>query len=150
MGKKNKKKKAFIGFNPQTEKRPRGLSLANKEQDRSVSWNIAILDKNGPFGWGSLDVNMFWNHIKNRFAEFEKLTWNEIFKHRLNHPIKVGDICFEAQKRLVEIELDDYDELTSLGITNVARVFGVRNGSKFSVLWWDPNHQICPSPKKDT
>jgi hypothetical protein len=150
MGKKSKKNKPTFGFNPKTEKIPRGLSLADREQDKTVSWNIAILDKDGPFGWGSLDLDMFWKHIKLRFAEFEKLTWDEIFQNRLHHRVQVENICPEARRRLCEIELDDYDELVSLGITNVARVLGVRNGFKFSVLWWDPQHQVCPSHKKHT
>lgn len=28
------------------------------------------------------------------------------------------------------------------------RVFGLRSGAKFKILWWDPNHEIWPTTVK--
>jgi predicted DNA-binding transcriptional regulator AlpA len=42
------------------------------------------------------------------------------------------------------------NDLFSLRLSSLERLWGLRSNDVFSVLWWDPNHQICPSPKKHT
>jgi hypothetical protein len=56
-----------------------------------------------------------------------------------------GSIIGEAQRRLVAIAQDDIDDLFSLHLGGKPRVWGVRDGSVLRLLWWDPEHEICPS-----
>jgi len=62
----------------------------------------------------------------------------------------VASIIKDAQKRLEELKLDDVDQLYSLRLNGRERLWGIRSNDKFSILWWDPEHQICPAPLKHT
>jgi hypothetical protein len=62
----------------------------------------------------------------------------------------VDKLIKEAQDRLTEISLDDLDELTSLHLTGKGRVWGIIDQGVMNLLWWDPEHQVCPSHKKHT
>ena len=75
--------------------------------------------------------------------------WNDLTKGG-SHNISVGSLSKDAQKRLVELNLDDNDELFSMRIAGKPRIFGIRDRNVFHVLWWDANHDVCPSHKKNT
>lgn len=87
--------------------------------------------------------------VMGSLKSYETMTWSEI-EGRRNHFIKLSDCVKEARDRLQELQHDDVDELFSLRITGAERVFGIREMSVLSILWWDPGHQVCPSPKKHT
>lgn len=55
----------------------------------------------------------------------------------------------EAQNRLSEIKLY-YDSLFSLRLTGTLRLFGYIENSIFYTIWYDPEHEVCPAPKKHT
>ena len=80
---------------------------------------------------------------------FESMTWSEIEGKR-NHAISCDSIIREAQRRLEDIGQDDLDELFSIRLTGRQRIWGIRDGTIFRLLWWDRQHAICPSPKKHT
>jgi len=40
--------------------------------------------------------------------------------------------------------------LFSFAIDGRRRVWGIRREHVLCLLWWDPNHQVCPSQKKAT
>ena len=55
-----------------------------------------------------------------------------------------------AKTRLSEILLDDLDGLSRLRLSGRKRLFGVRRHNEFSILWWDPEHEVAVSVKKHT
>ena len=62
-----------------------------------------------------------------------------------NHEIEVSRIIPEAQERLVELHKADYDVLFSLRVSGKIRIWGIREGRVFQILWFDFEHEICPS-----
>jgi hypothetical protein len=86
-------------------------------------------------------------HVK--LGDYEKMTWGEI-TGKGNKRIPVDDICDDAKSRLVELQLDDAEELWELRLSGKERVWGMRIGTVYYLLWWDPNHTVCPSRKKHT
>lgn len=113
---------------------------------------MRILDKNGDWSWRGIDEKTIWEDIHSKLSEFERKTWNEILiKERYrNHLIVISKICPRAQKRLRKIKQDDIDELVSLRLTGQKRVWGIKEGNILKVLWWDPDHTVCPSIKSYT
>ena len=102
-------------------------------------------------GWKDLDVSER-DEVLSRFQSWEKMTWKQILvdgKWR-NHAIDVDQCCPEAQARLRSLKLDDYDQLVSLAVNSTGRVIGILDRATFQILWWDPNHQVCPSTQKHT
>jgi hypothetical protein len=109
------------------------------------------MDVSGIFGWDVLDAEGI-SFILGKLANFETMTWREILldAKKQNHNVAVDKLSEEAQARLVEINLDDLDELTSLRLTGKGRVWGIIDRGVMDLLWWDSEHRICPSRKKHT
>lgn len=76
------------------------------------------------------------------------MDWNDTVAR--DHAVKVSSIIPEAQRRLMELQLDDTDQLWRFRFDGETRLWGLRDGSCFLVLWWDPEHKVCPSKLKHT
>jgi hypothetical protein len=98
-----------------------------------------------PYGWHRVDATTLL-HIREKLAHFESMTWNEILVvgKRRNHSIDIGAITAEARQRLEAIGLG-LDEVVSLRLSGAERVFGYLDNGVLVLLWWDPDHQVCPS-----
>jgi hypothetical protein len=140
--KKPKIKHPFI-----TEKIPKAQPDSNPYR-LNPAWRVKRLEMVDPFGWHNMTSEQI-HEIRVKLSNFETMTWGEIIGPQ-NHPIGVGDICKEARDRLSAMMLDDVDELFSLRLMGTQRIWGILEHNVLTVLWWDPNHQICPSPKKYT
>ncbi|MBU0558787.1 MAG: hypothetical protein KJ799_07025 [Bacteroidetes bacterium] len=102
----------------------------------------------------SLDENVFWSQIFPKLKHFEERTWGSIEREQYgakgkskHHSVEVSKIIKEAQKRLSDLQLDEFDELFSLRITGKIRIWGIRQCSYLRVLWIDLEHEICPTIK---
>ena len=111
-------------------------------------WAIARADFDGPWCPKKMPKDSLVN-VLDRLKDFERSTWQDIERGG-SHFISVGDVIKEAQVRLQELKLDDTDELFSLRLKGKERLWGLRSNDKFALLWWDPEHQICPAPLKNT
>jgi hypothetical protein len=67
-----------------------------------------------------------------------------------SHFVEVDSLAPAARKRLVELGHDDLDQLFSIRIQGKPRAWGFRDGPVLLFLWWDPEHEVCPSVKKHT
>ncbi len=115
------------------------------------TWRIFLLQMRDPFGWHLLDAAKI-HYVLTKLREYEGQTWNQILvvDKKKNHPIRIDKLCKDAQDRLKELKLDDVDELISLHLTGEERIFGIRDNEILNILWWDSEHQVCPSPLKYT
>lgn len=116
-------------------------------------WSFAILDLVAQVGgWVHLRPEVL-DQLLARFQSWERMTWSQILSEggkKRNHIIDVGKCCTESQERLKFLKLDDYEELLSLSVSGRARVIGILDRATFKILWWDPDHQVCPSTMKHT
>jgi hypothetical protein len=118
-------------------------------------WSFQIFDPEG--GWRAnggrgLDTDVFVREVISKLRQFETMTWGEILSathgkqgKSNSHAVELGKITPDAQKRLQEFNLDDADELISLRLTGVYRIWGLRDGQVLRILWFDEAHQVCPS-----
>lgn len=97
----------------------------------------------------NLDKDRFLEEILPKLQAFETMTWGQILG-RNNHQVPVYRLSKDAQKRLQTCKLDDVDTLVSLRLAGLTRVWGIRRQRTLRVLWWDPEHKVCPSKKKHT
>ena len=105
---------------------------ANSE---AVCWQFSIMDMSGSLSCKNIGYND-WILILNKMREWETMTWYEILGKR-DHAINIEKLSLEAQKRLIELELDDIDEIISLHLDGKKRLIGIRDRNIFRVLWWD-------------
>jgi hypothetical protein len=154
---------AFAGRQPEPKKQPALGSIRVSPEKRPTveatvdyfelrpAWRLSRLETTGPFGWHWLEPTQI-EFLRARLASFEALSWKEILVRDKdhNHFIELSRLSKPARDRLQELQLDDIDALLSLRIRSRERVFGTLNQGIFYVLWWDPDHAVCPSPKKHT
>ena len=136
----------FIGASPVTSKKPRIESATGKTG--CPAWKIGQADFDGPWCPKRMQKEVFYNIIS-KLKGFERSTWPEIERGG-SHFIPVNSIIGNAQRRLQALKLDDTNDLFSLRLSGTERLWGLRSNDVFSVLWWDPDHQICPSTMKHT
>lgn len=103
------------------------------------------------YGWEILDTEKLIS-LKNKLSNFESMTWSEILIQgkKSHHLVKIESLSKEAQKYLEKMGLDDVEELVSLRLSGEERVWGILAEGILNLLWWDPEHQVCPSLKKHT
>lgn len=84
-------------------------------------------------------------------AARETMLWRDIFTQNggrkggtNSHNIQVSDMARSAQARITELNLD-VDELFSMRISGLIRVFGVLEEGVLDVIWFDRNHEVCPT-----
>ncbi len=144
MGKRAKSIK-----NPGFRKRPRKDRALIEAMSEFPVWQTGVIDLNGSWGWKKIEGNCFFDKILPKIQNFESMKWPEILG-RNSHEININKLCSEAQKRLKHLELDDFENLVSLRLSGPQRVWGIKIGNIFKILWWDPNHEVCPSKLKHT
>jgi hypothetical protein len=153
MGKKNKKLTIPHTYKKPSrleKNRPSQIEHPNNDQEK-LSWQIRILDFDGPWGWGDMDAKTL-KYVHGKLAQFETMTWAEVNHPNTGcHPIKVIDLCSKAQKRLAEIKVFEFEEeLFFLRLSGKERLWGIRERHVFKILWWDPMHEVYPVDKKHT
>jgi hypothetical protein len=121
---------------------------AVKPADTNPSWRFSRLDFDGPWcpkKMGGDGLTM----VVAKLQGYESMSWN-VMHSSGSHAREVGLLTKDAQQRLRDLKLDDVDQLYSLRCQGKVRLWGIKRGNILSVLWWDPEHEICPSPKKHT
>ncbi len=146
---KHKKILARTGADVAAGKIPRISPGFDTGDSQTPTWLVSHVDTAGPFGWHALDKGPFLDQVLPKLQQYESMTWGQILG-RNSHAVAVRSLCKEAQKRLQEQKLVDIEELVSLRLTGIQRVWGIRRQREFRLLWWDPYHQVCPSRKKNT
>lgn len=146
----NLAKRPIFGTEPRVAKVP-AIAADPSTNHLYPSWRIGRLQLAGPFGWHDIEAAKLLE-IRTKLANFESMTWNDIIVRakKRNHTISVAQLCKEAQLQLTSLNLYDIDEVVSLHLTGTERVWGYREGAVLHVLWWDRDHEICPSLPKHT
>lgn len=109
------------------------------------------MDKEGAWGWQHISVQRLF-HVQEKLMGYERKTWDEAYNNRgsgLKH-IPIDNLPGKARKRLEKLKLDDVDGLWEFRLSGLERVWGVRMGNVCYLLWWDPDHKVFPSTKRNT
>ena len=111
------------------------------------SWRFCKVDHGGPFAWPKNRVEEL--EIVQKLHSFDSMEWRAI-EGSDHHAIEVARLSRPATKRLEEIGQDDLDEVFSFHFTGKKRIIGIRESGTVRLLWWDPEHAVCPSKLKNT
>lgn len=148
MTRKPRNKKSKSAKNPKLEKQ----SKIQQEPDihsTSIAWRFSEHDRGGNWAWIKLSCPIKYKEVIERLQEFENKNWNEVEKSG-SHLVEVTKLVKSARDRLLKIHKSDIYELMSFRITGKNRVWCLWKPHVMEILWWDPNHEICPSLKKHT
>lgn len=147
MAKKNKRARQTVQV-PDRGKVPRGASV-DQSAGQLFHWNLDDVDLDGPFGWHRSEIRQLLKMVFPRLKQLETMTWGHI-PTTGSHAIEVGKLCKEAQDRLLELGRAEYDTVYSIRLKGKPRLFGIKDRAVLRVLWWDPEHKVCPSNLKGT
>lgn len=114
---------------------------------QQFKWSFNQVDWGGPYCWAAVPAEKLLRDVIPRLQEFEKKKWGEIHETG-SHDIEVENIIRPAQVRLQTLYNDQYDSVYSLRLQGRERIFGLKDGPILRILWWDPEHAVCPSHKK--
>lgn len=134
---------------------PRQSEDINAYKTKTPVWQIGRIDHDEKWGWKCIGQKRWEAIILPHLADRETMTWAEIEmqggrkkKGTNNHSIPCNNLCPEAQRRLEELITEDIDELFSLSVNNKIRIWGIRRERVLQILWFDFEHEVCPSSKK--
>lgn len=146
-GGRGKEKIVQVESAPQVQKWPKTKSEP-QFLGGFLSWRFGSADKGGPFAWSSLPDDRY-REVMEKLHSFETMKQDDITKSG-SHSIETYNLSKEAKDRLTEIKLDDIDEIMSFRMNGKGRVICHSDGSLMRILWWDPDHLVCPSKKRHT
>lgn len=138
-------KKPKHNYTPNVGKIPHGKPL----DATFLVWSFTLLDHGHPKWCFSRSRAKKITAAFRKLGNMETMTQEELARGG-SHFIPVKDLNPEAIARLSELKLDDIDEVYSCRLEGICRVFAIRQNSVMRILWWDTNHEICPSRKKNT
>lgn len=105
------------------------------------------VDKGGPFSWPA-GTNTELDIVK-KLHSLDSMEWAKI-EGKQHHSISIDRLSKVARERLQQIKQDDIDEIFSFHLQGKPRVFCIRDRHIAKLLWYDPEHQVCPAKKKNT
>ncbi len=112
-----------------------------------VCWHLGRIDWDGPWGMRACRNLDFRRLIDETISNWETMTWAELYRAsggrrqgNNHHPVFVSKLSSTAKKRLKRIQADDVEAIVSLRINSRERLYGIRAGQVFQVLWYDPWH----------
>ena len=153
MGQGKKKPKFGGRVTPRTKKLGRPgreqEALVKSAESSPVEWCFARFDKRSWFD-DSYKPRPF-NEVAGQLKSYWTKTWRQLRTENphYNHPIPQEQLILEAQKRLVSLKYDDFDEIWRLRFGGCGRLWGLKSARTFFVLWWDPQHRIYASKKRE-
>lgn len=135
---------------PSDQKLPLGLERPADISRMDFCWRVYDkTDFGGSWGWNGVDSKLLLKEIVKKLHHFESMTWGQLEYETESHFISTDRFIREARGRLSQIGVRE-DQLFSLRLTGRRRVWGVRDVAILNIVWWDPNHEVCPSKKKHT
>ena len=143
-------KKSKFGAKPTGRKQSKSVEQGNNLYQLQPKWSFVKCDMDHE-KWGIFHNVEHLGQMLARFKEWERITWGEILtttagrnSNTQSHPMPIGVLKKEAQKRIAELNLNEFDTLYSLTMTGRQHVWGImiEETGTFELLWYDANHEI--------
>jgi hypothetical protein len=118
-------------------------------------WDFSSVDKEGCFAFIPGREDFDAKDILQKIIYFSERTWANIKQETYgkenkskHHFLQYDKIYKEGHDRICALELQgDYEAIFSMRFEGKVRIIGIRDGQRFIVKWFDPNHQFCPSQR---
>ena len=130
------------------KKRPL-IGASAKEERPLVAWRFSTHDKGGRWAWTNLSNLSEYKETIEKLYSFETMDLTTINRAG-SHRVELARLSKEARKRLEKIRQDDVDHLMSFRLSGKKRIWCIDDINIMNILWWDPNHTVCPSLKRHT
>ena len=139
------------------KKIPKSTENALSYLNKKPSWRFSRCDM-GHDKWSVFQNGMLRDDIFEKLKSYEGMTWAEIQSAsggkaegngNNNHFEDVSSFSKEARDRCEKIKLYE-DQLFSLRLGGRPRLYGVIDDGAFEIIWYDKEHEIYESHKRNT
>lgn len=151
-----KNKKNAVKRKVESNKNAIKIENPNSIFDKTPVWKFDLLDLDHDC-WSLEKCDFKASQLIRKLKHFESMKWRDIFlanggksRGTNNHHIPINNMIKPAQQRAKEINIDVHQELFSLRFNGTERILGVLTNGEFHMVWYDKNHEICPSSKRNT
>ena len=143
-------KRTSTGINPPQDRYLTQTYQPDSFFHKNPAWRFQFMDRDIWSPIGHLE------EISKKLSSYEKMSWAEIdgtsksgtdSKGSRNHFISVNDMIKQARTRLDKLHLT-FEEYYSIALTGKERLWGILSDGIFYILWYDQNHEVCPSIKR--
>lgn len=142
-------KEAASAFIPPGAKVPRvDPNKLSSSSNQRPAWRFGCIDMGGRWGWHLAAPDARQN-VYEKLRTLEVTHWYDLDRSG-SHSVARDRLIRDAQRRLETLKRDDEDEIYSLRLSGKERVWGFRRQNVLEILWWDPNHEVCPATLKHT
>ncbi len=126
-------------------------------EGEKVIWRFDMIDRSGKFAFDLSRDDFRYKEILEKLIDYSGMTWAEVRRQThdngksKHHLLNVEFLSREAYERFKMRNLEEYsDSIFSFALQNKLRIVGIRKDEHFHVLWYDPEHEVCPSKLKHT
>lgn len=122
----------------------------------TVSFEFADRTHSGSWSWPTGDDAAL---VLDFLCEISRSRWGELLaqetggrnRHKKHHSYDFGTVAAEAQARLAELRHDEtFSEFFRFRLSGEGRLWGYVRDGVFYVLWWDADHKVSPSTRRNT
>lgn len=130
---------------------PAAVANPNPHDPDHMVWSFRDYDTDGPYCLTSASLGQFVRIIA-KLRDFEGMSFRALQGGSGQHfkRYQLETLAKQACKRLAQINHDDEDCICRLRLGGRERLYGFLRGNVFEILWWDPDHAVCPSHLKNT
>lgn len=130
-------------------------TTSEDSNQKCLVWRFDKVDRNGPFRF-DLDreeIQRQYKKLLDIIMIYSYRTWNEIMQAThdekgKHHFLNGSSLSKEAKERIRALRLEeDTDRIFSLAIYNKVRLIGLREKEVFHAIWYDAEHEFCPSER---
>lgn len=123
-----------------------------------VQWTVCEMDYecSEPWNWDLKGKEA--HEILGYLEGLSRKTWGEVDqertgnrdRHRKHHSMSVSRLSKEARDRLKERFKDEElpEALYRFRLEGKVRLWGIRSGRTFKIIWYDRDHQVYPTERK--
>jgi hypothetical protein len=140
---------------PPPEKRSRSIQPEQSSfYGRRPSWSFSRCHFDHP-RWGLEKHSGKLLAIIQFFSGLEGQRWGDVLTstagrggNTRNHMIPTDRFSNDIQEMIMDRKLHVFDNLYSLAMSNMERLYGVIIDGVFFLVWYDPKHEIYPVGKR--
>jgi len=143
---KNRPKSPKSAYNPSTNKSPVSSEDVDALESKKFKWRATpryVDYDEKEWGWNGVEMEKFFNKCLKHLHHYEDTTWMQIKEEDHCHPVPLKDIVSRAQTR-INNKYGGLDNLWQVKAEGRCRLFGLKEGQIFYLIWHDEKHTVYP------
>jgi hypothetical protein len=143
---KNRQRTPKSAYSPSRGKSPVSVEDVDALEGKKFKWRAVpqyVDYDQEEWGWGRVGMQKFFDKCLKHLQHYEDKTWMQIKEEQHCHPVPLTDITAKAQTR-INNKYGGLDNLWQVKTEGRCRLFGLKDGQIFYLIWHDENHTVYP------